>query len=46
MDWWVLVLAIGLLLSPFYVFILSKFAGAGWMSGLRAYIKSTNQRNK
>jgi hypothetical protein len=40
LNWWVVVVLIVLVLAvPPYAFFVFKFAGAGWLAGVRAYIR-------
>lgn len=33
-------------LSPFYIFVLFKFASAGWLAGTRSYLRLYRKRNR
>jgi hypothetical protein len=46
-DWWIVVVvaALVLMLLP-YTFLIFKFAGAGWIAGIRGYIRATQERKK
>jgi hypothetical protein len=45
MDWsiWILVIVL-LAASPFYVFWICKFAGAGWVAGIQSYLRLKRRR--
>ena len=43
MDW-IAWLVVALMLAPFYVYVISKFAGAGWVSGIRSYIRTVREK--
>lgn len=46
MDWWWIVAAITALVLLPYTFLIFKFAGAGWIAGIRGYIRATQERKK
>lgn len=49
MVWWIVALLVALLIlgaAPPYLYVVCKFAGAGWLAGMRAYINHRGKREK
>lgn len=44
MDWWVAVAIGAAVVALPYTYLVFKFAAAGWVAGIRGYLRTTRER--
>ena len=45
-DYWLIIIVVGGVVALPYTYLVFKFAGRGWVAGIRGYLRSTYERNK